>query len=331
MRVRYLSALLLVPWMWLGGSTAAADGSAELTEWPVPWEKTRPRDPYAENAERTWFVGQQGDYVAYLSPASGEFRRYDLERGAGPHNLIVGANGHVWYAGNRAAHIGKLDPASGEITKYPMPDSRAGDPHTLVFNREGDIWFSVQRGNFVGKLSVATGEVRLVPVPTRRSRPYGIVVDSRNRPWFTEFGTNKIATVDPETFELREITLPRKGARPRRLVATSDGGIWYVDYADGYLGRYDPERGEIQEWPVPGGKASRPYGMTVDDQDRIWFVETGIYPNRFVGFDTENLEFLGVSEIESGGGSVRHMFFHAPSAAVWFGTDANTIGRALLP
>ena len=331
-RVRCLCALLLVPWAWLGGSTASADGAAaQLVEWLVPWEKTRPRDPYVENAERTWFVGQQGDYVAYLIPASGEFRRYELERGAGPHNLIVDANGLVWYAGNRAAHIGKLDPESGEITKYPMPEPEAGDPHTLVFDGESDIWFSVQRGNFVGKLTVATGEVQLVPVPTPRSLPYGIVVDSRNRPWFTEFGTNKLATVDPETFELREITLPRKGARPRRLVATSDGGIWYVDHAEGYLGRYDPERSEFQEWPAPGGKDSRPYGMAVDDQDRIWFAETGVYPNRFVGFDTESSKFLGVSEIESGGGSVRHMFFHAPSGTVWFGTDANTIGRALLP
>ena len=308
----------------------AAD-SAEITEWTVPWEKTRPRDPYAESAERTWFVGQQGDYVAYLRPSTGEFRRFELERGAGPHNLIVDPNGHVWYAGNRAAHIGKLDPQSGEIQKYPMPDSKAGDPHTLVFDRDGDIWFTVQRGNFVGKLVISTGEVRLIPVPTRRSRPYGIVVDSQNRPWFTEFGTNKLATVDPETFQLREITLPRKGARPRRLVVTSDDDVWYVDYAEGFLGRYDPESEEIQEWQVPGGEDARPYGMAIDDRDRLWFVETGIYPNRFVGFDTRKREFLGVTEIESGAGSVRHMFFHPPSAAVWFGTDANTIGRARLP
>ena len=60
-------------------------------------------------------------------------------------------------------------------------------------------------------------------------------------------------------------------------------------------------------------------------------VETGVYPNLFVGFDTGKREFLGITELESGGGSVRHMFFHQPSAAVWFGTDANTIGRARLP
>ena len=93
----------------------------EITEWTVPWDNTRPRDPYVENERRVWFVGQRADYLGLLDPESGEFKRYELDAGAGPHNLIVDEEGYVWYAGNRAAHIGKLDPETGEITKYPMP------------------------------------------------------------------------------------------------------------------------------------------------------------------------------------------------------------------
>ena len=40
---------------------------------------------------RVWFVGQQGNYLAFLDPETGEFKRYDLDPGAGPHNLIVDA------------------------------------------------------------------------------------------------------------------------------------------------------------------------------------------------------------------------------------------------
>jgi virginiamycin B lyase len=69
----------------------------------------------------------------------------------------------------------------------------------------------------------------------------------------------------------------------------------------------------------------------VDDADRLWFVETGPRPNRFVGFDTRSLEFISSTEIASGGGAVRHMYYHGPSRTVWFGTDANTVGRAELP
>ena len=334
--------LLVVPLLLLACSSPAPEPAAEqapgasevaveITEWQVPWEDTRPRDPYVGPQGRVWFVGQQGDYLAYLDPATGEFTRFDLEAGTGPHNLIVDDEGYVWYAGNRAAHIGKLDPQSGEIVKFPMPDPEASDPHTLVFDHDGDIWFTVQAGRFVGRLRTDSGEIDLIRVPTEGARPYGIVIDSGNRPWIAEFGTNKIATVDPDTMELQEIELPRPGARPRRLVVTSDDTIWYVDYALGFLGRLDNVTHEVEEWLVPAGSGALAYGMAVDDRDRLWFVETGPQPNRFVGFDSHEREFLGITEIDSGGATVRHMFFDERQREVWFGTDKNTIGRAKVP
>src|SRR5215212_7572016 len=86
---------------------------AEIREWTVPWEGTRPRDPYVDGQGRVWFVGQGGNYVAYLEPRSGQFRRYELEDGALPHNLVVAPDAAVWYAGNGNGHIGRLDPATG--------------------------------------------------------------------------------------------------------------------------------------------------------------------------------------------------------------------------
>jgi virginiamycin B lyase len=71
--------------------------------------------------------------------------------------------------------------------------------------------------------------------------------------------------------------------------------------------------------------------MAVDGKDRIWFVETGPNPNRFVGFDPATHEFFSMTEIESGGGSVRHMVYREEGNEIWFGTDTNTIGRARLP
>jgi virginiamycin B lyase len=79
---------------------------------------------------------------------------------------------------------------------------------------------------------------------------------------------------------------------------------------------------------MPSGKQSRPYAVTVDSEDRIWLVETGVSPNQFVGFDTSTEEFIGSTSIESGGGTVRHMVFHEPTNAIWFGTDTNYLGRA---
>jgi virginiamycin B lyase len=329
--MKMLISILFLALMGFTGGTAHGNDAIEITEWLVPWQNTRPRDPFVDTLDRVWFVGQKGGYIAYLDPSSGQFKRFELELGAGPHNLVVDGQGQVWYAGNLKTYIGKLDPATGKITRFPMSNPDARDPHTLVFDGKGDIWFTVQWGNFVGKFITATGEHHLIPVPTPRARPYGIVVDAQNRPWFVEVGSYKLATVDPETMKIREIPLPRQEARPRRLVTTSDGNIWYVDYAQGFLGRYNPVTGIFREWPTPGGTSARPYGMAVDDRDRLWFVECGPRPNRFVGFAPETQKFFSMTEIESGGGSVRHMFFHKPQREIWFGTDTNTIGRARVP
>lgn len=304
--------------------------AVEITEWPVPWEDTRPRDPFADNEKHVWFVGQKDDYVGFLNLETGEMGRIDLPAGTGPHNLIVDGNANIWIAGNRQAYIGRLNADSGELKQIAMPDPAARDPHTLVFDKAGNIWFTMQGSNMAGRLEMASEKVDVMRMPTRGARPYGITIAPDGRPWIALLGTNKLASIDPATLAVSEVELPRSSTRPRRLEATSDGAIWYVDYRDGYLGRLDPATGAIEEWRMPSGDGSGPYGMAVDAKDRLWIVETGPNPNRFVGFDTNKREFIYGADIPSGGGSVRHMMYHAPSNSVWFGTDANTIGRAKL-
>lgn len=302
-----------------------------IDEWEVPWLGSRPRDPYVAPDGRVWFVGQKGDYAANFDPETGGFRQFPLDPGTGPHNLIVGRDGRIWIAGNLRGYIGELDPATGKVRQIPLPDPQARDPHTLALAADGTIWFTVQQGNFIGHLDPATGIVRLAPVPTVQARPYGIVVDRAGVPWVAEFGAHKLATVDPIAFTVREIPLPRENTRPRRLALTANGDLWYVDYLEGYLGRYRPATGDVKEWRAPAGEDSGPYAMAIDDRDRIWFVETGLQPNRFAVFDTETETFIATKAIRSGAGAVRHMHFDPKARAIWFGTDANTLGRVRVP
>ena len=329
--MKILFHLLLIVPMLLAVDAGQAAEPLDVREWLVPWEGSVPRDPFVDDEGRVWFCGQRSNYIAYLVPETGEFRRYEVENGTHPHNLIVDRDGFVWYAGNRNAHIGKLDPASGEIKKFPMPEAAARDPHTLVFASDGNIWFTLQQSNMIGHLDTRSGKVRLVDVPTPRARPYGIKLDAQDRPWVVLFGTSRLATIDPTTLELTEIPLPRSSARPRRLEISSKGDIWYVDYAGGFLGRYSPESRETTEWELPSGKQSRPYGTALDDKGNIWIVETGISPNRLVGFDPESEEFFGGVDVPSGAGTIRHMYFHLESREVWFGTDTNYVGRLAVP
>jgi virginiamycin B lyase len=315
--------------------TAAPAGAVEpldpvaIQEWKVPYGG-RPRDPFAAGADEVWFVGQQGHYLARLTPSTGEFHERKLPGKPGPHNLIVGSDGIVWYAGNLEGYIGRYDPKSDEIGKIALPDP-VRDPHTLIFDEgERHIWFTAQNSDVVGRLTVADSKVDLVTVPTPHARPYGIRLAPDGAVWIVLFGTNRLASIDPETLALTEYAIPADKARPRRLEVTADGRVWYADYLRGVLGVYDPAKKAFREFELPAGAESAPYGTALDRHGRVWLVATGVQPNLFVGFDTRAERIVSITPIASGGGAVRHMHYHAATDSVWFGTDAGTIGRAVV-
>lgn len=304
----------------------------ESEEFTVPWASSRPRDPYVAPDGRIWFVGQVGNYLAVLDPADGAFERVEIDEGTNPHNQIVDGQGRVWYAGNRNGTIGRYDPATGTLTSYPMPDPAVRDPHTLVFDGKGHIYFTAQGAGHVGRLDMASGEIALIPVGAR-TRPYGIIVDAEGRAFFCQFGTNKISMIHPETLELITWEIPDAGARPRRMALGGDGRtIWYVDYSRGYLGRLDPATGRFTEYPSPSGAQARPYAMTSDDQGRLWYVETGMRPNRMVAFDPGTERFVVNMAVGiEGPNTIRHMVYDPNTRKIWYGADANVIGSVTVP
>lgn len=308
---------VLAPWP---ASAQTGEGS-DLVEWPVEWGG-RVRDPYVAPDGKVWFVGQQGNYIGRFDPATEEFRRYEIEEGTNPHNLIVDEAGIVWYAGNRNGRIGRLDPSTGEIRVIMTEDAR--DPHTLVFDGRGNIWFTSQGSNRVGRLNMATEELLLLAPHEEPSNPYGIVIDSEGRPWVALRRMNLLVRIDPETLEVTRFEQGDAAARSRRVEWTPDGMAWYADEARGMLGRIDPRTGEVTEWAVPGGPESRPYALTKDDEGRLWFSETGEV-KQLVGFDPATEEFFSIDRVSQ---TIRHMMYR--DGALWFGTDANMLGRKLV-
>lgn len=334
--MRYVFSTLILTTLALPGAAgcaanegAAAETPVTIDEWQVPYPG-RARDPFVVAADDVWFVGQSTHFIGRLKPSTGEFFKRELGDESGPHNLIVDSDGSVWYAGNLKGYIGRYDPTTDQIEIIPMPES-VRDPHTLVFDAQQEhIWFTAQHSNRIGRLHRETRDIDVVVVPTPDARPYGIRIAGDGTPWVVLLGTNKLASVDAKTLVLTEYEIPAAGARPRRLEITADGRVWYADYARGYLGMYDPARNRFAEFELPSGEKSRPYGTALDSAGRIWLVETGVLPNLFVGFDTEQQRVVSITPIPSQGGSVRHMDYHADTDTVWFGTDAHTIGRARL-
>ena len=309
------------------------DNPLEPKEWTVPWERTRPRDPIQDKTGRVWFVGQTGNYIAYLNPQSGEFKQYSIDAGTNPHNIVVDNDNGVWYTGNRNNRLVRLIPETGELKTYPIPDSTVRDPHTMIFDKSGIAWFTAQGSQRIGRFDPKTGEFKLWRPSQQRSNPYGVVVDGNGVPYFILFGTNRIASVDPKTLEYKEFVMPDTLSRGRRLAVTSDNTLWFGDYR-GFLGHLDPKTGKFEEFPLPSGRQAGPYAMTQDDQDRVWLVEANQQPNKLIAFDTKTKQWVANIEIPMNGAqrnTIRHMTFNRATRELWFGTDAGTIGRIKVP
>jgi virginiamycin B lyase len=335
-RHAFLIALTLAPASLAAQSRQAAGGVSQFDprEWAVPFgASTRPRDPYADSRGRVWFVGQAGNYVAYVDSRTGDFKRYDIEPGTHPHNLVV-EKGMVWFTGNENGRIVRLDPATGKLTTFMIPDADVRDPHTMIFDpKTGVAWFSAQSAGAVGRFDPATGKFRIWKTGDG-TRPYGIVVDSKGQPWFDLFGTNKIGTIDLATLQLKQYELPDAKAHPRRIAITSTDQLYWGDYTRGYLGHLDPATGRTEEWALPAGPASLPYGMASDDRDFIWVAQAGRAgaAATLVAFDPATKQFVAEVPVgRAGPNTIRHMTFDKATRQIWFGTDQGSIGRISVP
>jgi len=317
------AVLVLLPTPEPLSGQAPPGGIDEVREWSVEWGG-RTRDPAVSPDGTVWFVGQAGNYVARFDPSDESFQRYEIEEGANPHTVIVDEDGYGWYAGNRNATITRVHPETGELTVFPTGEAR--DPHTMVFDGQGGIWFTSQQSNRVGHLDMSSGEVRLVtPHGSDRARPYGIVLDEEGHPWVALFGADEIVRIHPESLDVTRYSKANPESRSRRLEVTGDGYVWYVDEPHGKLGRIQIETREVTEFDMPGGADSRPYAITKDDRGVLWVTQTGP-EKRLTAFDTQAESFVAVHEVSD---NIRHMFFDAERGAMWYGTDANYIGRAL--
>ena len=303
----------------------AGPAQVAIKEWQVPTPASRPHDPLATRDGAIWYTGQLANRIGRVDPKTGQIREFLLKSAqTAPHGLVEDRDGNIFFTGNNLGLIGKLDPKTGNVTEYRMPDPKAHDPHSLSFAPDGMLFFTAQQSNMIGRLDPRTGEIKLVTSLTPRSRPYGILVNSKGIPHLVLFGTNKIARLDPKTLAIREYTLPNPGARPRRMAYDGSDRIYYADFARGMLGRLDPESGQVVEWPSPGGPKSEPYGI-VFTKGAVWYSESGTRPSTIVRFDPQSEKFQ-TWVIPSGGYIVRKMDVAPSGNPVFVTSSVNTVG-----
>lgn len=281
------------------------DNQIVYKEYFVPTLGQRSRDPVEGPDGAIWWVGQYGNLLGRINPATGEMKEWELPAKTLPHNVVIDEEGNPWVTGNGNGTMVKMDLKTEKFTVYKMPDPAARDPHTAEFDKAGIMWFSLQQSDMFGRLDPKSGDIKLVKAG-KGAKPYGVKLDADGNPWFSCNGSNCLVKVDKATMQMREYKLP-EGTTVRRLDIAPDGMVWYVNSGLGRIGRLDPKTGEFKEWNSPSGKDSHPYGIMVVD-GIVWYNESGVRPDLLVRFDPKTEKFQSWA-IPSGGvnaGILRH-------------------------
>ena len=297
---------------------AAAPGAlraqnAEIREW-------RCRGSGAGRAIRTWTgkaacgSGTGGNTWRTGSATSGQFRRFELEDGALPHN---------WWWGPTAP-CGT--PATATATSPDGPGHRPGAPlrHARLHRaRPAHADLRAARRAVVH----GAGRQRGGPAEPRERAgaggadagaalaPYGIVLDARGRPWFNLFGTKTDRHHRPRDDDSFAGVGCADVARSRRIDITRRETCGDVDYAGGMLGRYNPATASSRSGRCPAAPSRGLYAMAVDERSRRLVVERRA-PQPADRLRPVERAVLRTRPSPSGGGAVRHMVFHKPTRQI---------------
>src|SRR5690242_10438073 len=178
-------------------------------------------------------------------------------------------------------------PAEATIREWPVP-TPGSRPHDPVAAHDGSIWYSGQLANAVGRLDPKTGEFKEFHLKRPQTAPHGITEDKDGNIWFTGNFAGLIGKLDPKTGEVTEYKLPDPAAKdPHTLIFDHDGILWFTVQQGNRVGRLDPKTGEIKLVTPPTANA-RPYGMAVNSQNVVFFVEFGA--NKVATIDGKTME-----------------------------------------
>ena len=217
------------------------------------------------------------------------------------------------------------------IEEWTVPWSETRPRGPFVAD-DGRVWFVGQIGDYVATLDPTTGKFERHDLP-EGTGPHNLIVAESGTVYLAGNRTADIQILESDPTSHSRLPMPDSGARdPHTLVFAPDSSIWLTVQHGNRVGHLRPGgsgKGSVRLVTVPTPN-SRPYGIVVDSTGRPWFLETGLDPNRFVGFDPATEAFFSITPIPSGAGSVRHMFYDRSREQVWFGTDAGTIGRAVI-
>ena len=210
--------------------------------------------------------------IVWFDPRTGEQKAY--EGHGGGHGIAVDqTDGTVWYSGDVVRH---LDPKTGLVDNWKIGEDRYLGSNTQIFDSKGNLWLSLLAAGGLGKWDRESNSIVWWEVPVLRSRPYGIIVDHKDKVWFADYHNGGVTRFDPETEEFKHFALVKDQAASaiRRLGVDSKGLIWAGTWGSRAfnnvkLFRLDPDTGEVLARDT-GLQYGAVYNAEADSRDNIW-------------------------------------------------------------
>ncbi len=252
--------------------------------------------------------------IVRFDPRTGE--QTVFEGHGGGHGIAVDqTDGTVWYSGDV---VRRLDPKTGKVDHWKLGEDRYLGSNTQIFDSKGNLWLSLLGAGGLGKWDRATDSIIWWEVPVVRSRPYGIIVDHKDKVWFADYHNGGVTRFDPDTEEFKHFPMVQDTAAAsaiRRLGVDSKGMIWAGTWGSRAfnnvkLYRLNPDTGEVMARDV-GLPYGAVYNAEADSQDNIW-----ISPDNYLSVYDQQLDTFTHYPIPVRSDTLKTTI--AKSGGIWF-------------
>ena len=216
-------------------------------------------------AERDLLV----DYLAEHFPADGKARVVELE--SEPELDLAALKKAMFIEYIYREPSGKTDP-------WPSP-------HQIDFDKNGNVWLAYT-GCCIVRIDPRTGEQKAFE---GHGGGHGIAVDQTDGSIWYSGRPDVVRHLDPATGQVDIWNLgDEKALGSIAQVFDSKGNLWLSLLSGGGLGKWDRASDSIVWWKVPVIR-SRPYGLVVDHDDKVWSAD--FHNGGLTRFDPETETF----------------------------------------
>lgn len=280
---------------------------------PSPEEQSTVTGTPADNfpdEQRAQFCGSE------KAKSNTYIREYEVPtKCAQPLAITTDPDGNVWFAQVNTGKIAKFDQNTESFTEYNNPEwppKARSMIWGIAYSPDGSLWFTDETHDSIWKFSIEDGRYHRSGYPSEEDALPQRLKLVGSQIIINDFSGNKITFLDPASKTADEtayqvIVSPLENAFTGAFAVDNDNSIWYTNWQfkqGGILIKFDQQKYRqtsitndknediVTSEPIKVFKLppmSAPNGISVDDDGRVWIVDTST--SFFYSFDPLSEKF----------------------------------------